>query len=243
MSKLRRFATLSLASLTALALAACAEGDPTTGATDDPGTGDDNGGTATQPFEVAEGVALEGSPTFDDMTANGVTIGVKEDQPGLGYLDPITEELSGFDVDIARWIAASLGFEESDITFQAIPSPNREQAIVNGDIDYYVGTYSITDERKQQIDFAGPYFITGQGLLVGVDSEVASEADLGPEPRCARSPARRPSRTSARTIQTSPLKSSTPTRSAWKPSSTTRSTWSPPTRPSSSATPRRTPSS
>ncbi|MEZ5084839.1 MAG: glutamate ABC transporter substrate-binding protein [Tessaracoccus sp.] len=181
MSKLRRFATLSLASLTALALAACAEGDPTTGATDDPGTGDDNGGTATQPFEVAEGVALEGSPTFDDMTANGVTIGVKEDQPGLGYLDPITEELSGFDVDIARWIAASLGFEESDITFQAIPSPNREQAIVNGDIDYYVGTYSITDERKQQIDFAGPYFITGQGLLVGVDSEVASEADLGPD--------------------------------------------------------------
>ena len=44
---------------------------------------------------------------------------------------------------------------------------------MNGEIDYYVGTYSINDKRKELIDFAGPYFITGQGLLVGADAEDA----------------------------------------------------------------------
>jgi glutamate transport system substrate-binding protein len=86
---------------------------------------------------------------------------------------PAGPERSGFDVDIARWIAASLGYDPTDtskVEFKAIPSANREQAIVNGDIDYYVGTYSITDKRKDQIAFAGPYFITGQGLLVAADN-------------------------------------------------------------------------
>lgn len=125
-------------------------------------------------------VELEGSPTFDTMQSRGsVVIGVKEDQPGLGYLDPITEERTGFDIEIARWIAEELGFAEEDVEYRAIPSANRETAIVNGDIDYYVGTYSITDNRKQQIDFAGPYFVTGQGILVAADDDsIASEDDL-----------------------------------------------------------------
>jgi len=113
------------------------------------------------------------------MTERGkVIIGVKEDQPGLGFLDVTTGERTGFDVDIARWIAASLGFDEDAIEFKPIASANREQSIVNGDIDYYVGTYSITDKRKEQIDFAGPYFVTGQGFLVGKDSGIDDVKDV-----------------------------------------------------------------
>lgn len=130
------------------------------------GTPGDSGNSGAE-TEVVEDVALEGSPTFDKMVERGkVVIGVKEDQPGLGYLDNVTGERSGFDLDISRWIAGALGFDESKIEFKPIASANREQAIVNGDVDYYVGTYSINDKRKQDIDFAGPYFITGQGLLV-----------------------------------------------------------------------------
>lgn len=102
-----------------------------------------------------------------------MVVGVKEDQPGLGYLDVTTNERTGFDIEIARWIAASLGYDEDKIEFKPIASANREQAIVNGDIDYYVGTYSINDKRKELIDFAGPYFISGQGLLVAADAEDA----------------------------------------------------------------------
>ncbi|WP_293695292.1 glutamate ABC transporter substrate-binding protein [uncultured Agrococcus sp.] len=138
------------------------------------------GGEDDAPVDVADDVQLEGSSTFDAIQERGsIVIGVKEDQPGLGYLDAATGERSGFDVDIARWMAAELGFEEDQIEYSAIPSANREQELVNGNIDMYVGTYSITDDRKEQIDFAGPYAITGQGLLVGADNDsIQSDSDL-----------------------------------------------------------------
>lgn len=184
MRRTRTLAGIGIATVALLALTACNSGSPTT-----PGGGD-TGGEAEEPstwFEVASDVTLEGSPTFDTMTErDGVVVGVKEDQPGLGYLDVTTGERTGFDIDIARWIAASLGFDEDKIEFKPIASANREQAITNGDIDYYVGTYSITDKRKELIDFAGPYFITGQGLLVGADTEgVETLEDLNGKTVCS----------------------------------------------------------
>jgi glutamate transport system substrate-binding protein len=111
---------------------------------------------------------------------------VKNDQPGLGFQDAATGQYSGFDIEIAQWIAASLGLSKDKIEFKPIPSANRESAITNGDIDYYVGTYSITDNRKKQIDFAGPYFVTGQGLLVKKDnSTIKSEKDLAGKNVCS----------------------------------------------------------
>jgi glutamate transport system substrate-binding protein len=175
MRKLKIGGALAGIAIAALALTACNSGTP--GATE-PTDGGGDEETSSTPWEVATDVSLEGSPTYDAMVErDGVVVGVKEDQPGLGYLDPTTGERTGFDVDIARWIAASLGFDEDQIEFKAIPSANREQAIVNGDIDYYVGTYSITDKRKEQISFAGPYFVTGQGLLVAADNDTIDGPD------------------------------------------------------------------
>jgi len=161
----------------ALTLSACGGGGATPGGTS---TGD-------APYKVAENVSLTGSPTFDKIKSSGtIRIGVKDDQPGLGFKDAATGEYSGFDVEIARWIAASLGVAKDKIEFKSIPSANRESAISNGDIDYYVGTYSITDKRKKQIDFAGPYFVTGQGLLVKKDNTtITSEKDLDGKKVCS----------------------------------------------------------
>lgn len=168
MRKSRIITGIGISAIALLALTACNSGTP--GA--DPTDGGDSGEETGALWEVATDVDLSDSPTWEEMVArDGVIVGVKNDQPGLGMEDPTTGERSGFDVDIARWIAASLGFAEDQIEYVTIPSANREQAIVNGDIDYYVGTYSITDSRKEQIDFAGPYFITGQGLLVAADNE------------------------------------------------------------------------
>ncbi|MBO0981388.1 glutamate ABC transporter substrate-binding protein [Microbacterium sp. SD291] len=172
MRRTRTLAGIGIATAALLALTACNSGSPSTpgGGTE----GGEEGGEETTWFEVAEDVQLEGSPTFDAITERDkVIVGVKEDQPGLGYLDVTTNERTGFDIDIARWIAASLGYDEDKIEFKPIASANREQAITNGDIDYYVGTYSINDKRKELIDFAGPYFITGQGLLIAADAEDA----------------------------------------------------------------------
>lgn len=180
MRKTRITGAFAGVAIAAIALTGCNSGSPTSpGAA---GGGDEESTGAL--WEVASDVSPEGSPTFDAITERDkVIVGVKEDQPGLGFLDATTNERTGFDVDIARWIAASLGYDEDKIEYKAIASANREQAIVNGDVDYYVGTYSITDARKQQIDFAGPYFITGQGLLVAADSDIASEDDLNADTR------------------------------------------------------------
>ncbi len=140
--------------------------------------GSPSGGGSSVTVSASTGVAVAGSPTFDRIKSRGkVIIGVKEDQPNLGFKDPTTNTYSGFDIDIARLVAAGLGFGQDKIEYKAIPSANREQAISNGDIDYYVGTYSITDPRKEKISFAGPYFVAGQDLLVRKDDTAITGPD------------------------------------------------------------------
>jgi glutamate transport system substrate-binding protein len=144
--------------------------------------------TQVAPPSVTQNVTVAGSPTFEKMTKRGtVIIGVKNDQPGLGYLNPKTNRYEGFDVEIARLIAAKLGFDpETKIQYTPIPSAAREQAIINGQVDYYVGTYTINDARKKQISFAGPYFIAGQSLLVkAADQTITGPATLAGKRVCS----------------------------------------------------------
>ncbi|MFD5829987.1 MULTISPECIES: glutamate ABC transporter substrate-binding protein [unclassified Lentzea] len=156
-----RVRTLAAVLLTgALALTACGkEGSPT-----------DTAAPAGL-FEVAKDVKVDGSPTFEKAKARGsLVVGVKEDQPGLGYKDPTTNKYSGFDIDIARLMSAKLGLDPEKIQFKTIQSAAREQALINGDVDYYVGTYTINAGRKEKVGFAGPYFVAGQDLLVKKDN-------------------------------------------------------------------------
>ena len=98
-----------------------------------------------------------------------LTVGIKFDQPGLGQHNP-DGTFSGFDVEVARYIANELGVKPEGITFKESPSAQRETLIQNGEVDYIVATYSITDARKEKVGFAGPYFIAGQSLLVRSDN-------------------------------------------------------------------------
>ncbi len=98
-----------------------------------------------------------------------LTIGIKYDQPGLGQRNP-DNTYSGFDIEVAKYVAGKLGVQPDGITFKEAPSGQRETLIENGQVDYIVATYSITDSRKQKVDFAGPYFVAGQSLLVRQDN-------------------------------------------------------------------------
>lgn len=119
---------------------------------------------------VAQNVEVAGSPTFAAMKQRGrVIIGVKDDQPGLGFRDATTGQFTGFDIDIARMVAGGLGFSPDQIDYKVVPSAAREDVIERGEVDYYVGTYTINDKRKQRVGFAGPYYTAGQGLLVRAD--------------------------------------------------------------------------
>ncbi|AHI00035.1 glutamate ABC transporter substrate-binding protein [Kutzneria viridogrisea] len=98
-------------------------------------------------------------------SAKKLTVGIKFDQPGLGLKKP-DGSFEGFDVDVARYIAKELGVDAANVTFKEAQSKERENLIKNGDVDFIVATYSINDDRKKSVDFAGPYFIAGQDLLV-----------------------------------------------------------------------------
>jgi glutamate transport system substrate-binding protein len=98
-----------------------------------------------------------------------VTVGVKFDQPGLGMKNP-DGSVTGFDVDVATFVAQQLGYKPDEIEWKEAPSGQRENLIQNGQVSYIVATYSITPEREQKVAFAGPYFQTGQSLLVRADN-------------------------------------------------------------------------
>jgi glutamate transport system substrate-binding protein len=102
-------------------------------------------------------------------------VGIKFDQPGLGLKEG--SSYTGFDVDVATYVAKELGHDAKDIQWVQAPSAQRETLISTGQVKMVVATYSITDERKQKVSFAGPYFIAGQDLLVRNDETTIT----GPE--------------------------------------------------------------
>lgn len=119
-----------------------------------------------------------------DDEAGKIRIGIKFDQPGLGFKKSGT--YVGFDVDVAKYIAKSLGYSEDQIIWKEAPSKQREAMLQNGDVDMILATYSITDERKKAVDFAGPYFVAGQDLMVRAnDDSIKGPQDLNGKRLCS----------------------------------------------------------
>ncbi|MFF5425495.1 MULTISPECIES: glutamate ABC transporter substrate-binding protein [unclassified Streptomyces] len=122
-----------------------------------------------------------------DSGSNGdkINIGIKFDQPGLGLKTP-DGTYAGFDVDVARYVAKELGYAEEKINWKQAPSAERENMIKNGDVKFIVGTYSITEKRLKEVDFAGPYFVTHQDLLVRADdNSITKVEDLNSKKLCS----------------------------------------------------------
>ncbi|GMA26426.1 glutamate ABC transporter substrate-binding protein [Luteimicrobium album] len=121
---------------------------------------------------AATALALAGCGSDDDGGSGGggkkITIGIKFDQPGLGFKDG--DKYSGFDVDAATYIAKKLGYSADQITWKEAPSAQRETLLSTHQVDMILATYSITDDRKKTVAFAGPYFVAGQDLLVKNDN-------------------------------------------------------------------------
>ena len=112
-----------------------------------------------------------------------LTIGVKADQPGLGLQTGST--YSGFDIEIAKIVAKGLGVPESGITWKTTVSSNREPYIQQGQVDLVVATYTINDDRKKVVSFAGPYFVAGQDLLVPANSTITGPESLAGKKVCS----------------------------------------------------------
>jgi len=159
------------------------------------GCGDDDDGTVTGGQSSDTTLAqpnFEPGTTMAEIQNKGkIVVGVKFDQPGLGQKNPTTNKVEGFDVEIAKQIALGIfggGIDdiERKIEFREATTPNREVFIENGTVDMVVATYTINDARKQRIDFAGPYYIAGQDIMVKIGNDsIKGVEDLNGTKTCS----------------------------------------------------------
>lgn len=139
-----------------LGLAACSGSDSTTST------------AANDPAVVK--TTFDAGTTMARLQKQGsITVGIKYDQPlfGLKGLGPTPE---GFDIEIAKNLAAGLGIPADKITWVETPSKVREEALEQKRVDIVVATYTINDQRRERVTFAGPYYIAGQDLMVKEDN-------------------------------------------------------------------------
>ncbi len=174
--RLRRLTTSAAALALALSLTAC-------GGDDD----DDSASQGNSPSGDASASASAVTGTLARLQgADKLVVGVKFDQPGVGEKDPATGEIAGFDIEIAKIIAEALGIDEDDIEFKETVSANREPFIKARTVDLVIASYSITDERRKVVSQAGPYYETGQQLLVrSDDSSINGPDDLTGKKVCS----------------------------------------------------------
>jgi glutamate transport system substrate-binding protein len=137
-------------------------------------------------------VKSDAASQFDDGTrmkeladSGKITIGVKYDQPGIGFKGATDDMPVGFDPEIGKILAADLGIKPEDITWKETISDNREPFLQKGEVDLVIASYSITDDRRKVVGQAGPYYVTGQQLLVKKGSDIKSVADIKGKEVCS----------------------------------------------------------
>ena len=154
----RKLLTIAVAAALTFGVVACGDDDDGTS----PTTGNKN---------FAAGSTMERL-----NKAGKVKVGTKFDQPLFG-LKGVSGAVEGFDVEIAKIIAAELGIAEGNVEFVESISKNREDFIINGTADFIVATYTINDTRKQKVAFAGPYYVAGQDIMVKKDNTTITGKD------------------------------------------------------------------
>lgn len=163
---MKRYAGTKVVAAMVMALAVTSCGDDTS--TEDAGVD----------VEVAETSFDSGTTMAKLSDAGKIIIGVKTDQPGIGFQQAGDDTPTGFDIEIGKIIAAGLGIEGTGIEWKETISDNREPFLESGEVDIVVASYSMTEERQQIVGQAGPYYVTGQQLLV---REEDKEKITGPE--------------------------------------------------------------
>jgi len=168
MKQLRRTPFVGvLVALTIAALAACASPAPAN--TEEPVVEFPAGSTMAKLAEAGE-----------------ITVAVKFDAPPFGARD-LSGNLEGFDIEVAKAIAAALGISEENINWIEATVPNRELFLQQGKVDMVIASYAINDERKEVVTFAGPYLTDKVQLAVqpGNPKGITAASDLNGLQVCA----------------------------------------------------------
>jgi glutamate transport system substrate-binding protein len=170
--------TLTVAVTVALAAAGCGSGgDAAVPPAGNPSAGAD----LLKDAPVAAAAAILPGSTMERIKKRGKLIVAEAlDAPLLSQQNPSNpDEVSGFDADLAKLLAVYiLGTPSVEIVPPA--TETREALLANGTVDVVFNTYTITEERATQVDFAGPYFESGLAVAVKTgNTDIKGIDDLG----------------------------------------------------------------
>jgi glutamate transport system substrate-binding protein len=142
-------------------------------------------------YSLAQASEIPDGLIKDVQDKGQLVVGVKFDQPLIGQKNTATDKIEGFDAEMARlltqYIFGSVDEEGDDanLKFVETTSQNRETYINDGTVDVVIASYSMYPERLESFDFAGPYFETGQNVMVqAANTDINSVADLAGKNVC-----------------------------------------------------------
>jgi glutamate transport system substrate-binding protein len=162
----------------ALGLAACASGSElSTGGSG--GASGSSGGDSIDKVLADAPVASSIPPGTLMATikqAGVLKVGGTDAGPVFSIKDPVTGQLTGFDADLSKMLAKYIiGKPSTSLTLTTVAT--REALLQNGTVDTVFATYTITPARAQKVDFAGPYYTSGQAILVKKDNTSITKVD------------------------------------------------------------------
>ena len=129
-------------------------------------------------FVTGCGKQEDKTDTLDKILQRGkLIVGVKYDTKPFGFINE-HDQLVGYDIDLAKYIAKSLLGTESAIEFKPVTPSNRILALNSGQVDMVIATMTITKQRSEIVDFSRPYYMAGQAILVPKNSDIHSLSEL-----------------------------------------------------------------
>jgi polar amino acid transport system substrate-binding protein len=96
----------------------------------------------------------------------------------FSFRDPISGEISGFDVDIAGEVARDIFDTPAQVEYRILSADERITALQTSQVDIVVNTMSITCQRRELVNFSTVYFTANQRILAARDSAITQASDL-----------------------------------------------------------------
>jgi polar amino acid transport system substrate-binding protein len=122
------------------------------------------------------------------IRARGYLIaGVDQSTYHFGFLNPLSGQIEGFDIDMIRAVAKAIFGDPGKVQFKAISDAQRIPDTTHGTVDIVAHTMTITCDRLNEVDFSSVYFEAHQKVLVLKNSSATSLDDLHGQKVCATS--------------------------------------------------------
>ena len=107
-----------------------------------------------------------------------LVVGLDQGSNLFSFRDPITGQLSGFDVDLAREISRDIFGEPNQVEFRSLTSATRIESLHTRQVDVVIKSMSITCSRGEQVRFSAPYYQAYQRVLTVRGSGISTLSDL-----------------------------------------------------------------